>query len=105
MRQENIDYVDFLERKEKFGSAIESLKACYEKLDLIRELYDTYYDNTNSFEEDCFTADIVYLIGAIASDDKYLVEADEHQLDFEQRLNEMFPAEHPIFKYMQRATN
>lgn len=74
-------------------------------LKLIKEVHDVFYNNTSTFDNFEYSADIIYLMGAIASGGQYDVTPESHDLDFEERVFELFPEGHPVRKYLVRESS
>ena len=69
------------------------------KINLLSEIYHTFYDNTNSFEQ--LGEHLSYLLGAVINDDQYVFFTDDkNQKEFMEFLNEHFPKDHAIHKYV-----
>lgn len=71
-----------------------------DKLDLVREVYNKFYDATESFEANNVGSHLSYLLGSIANDDEFIIDNDENQFEFFKLLRTLFGPSHPVFKYI-----
>lgn len=69
------------------------------KIDLLKELYETCYENTDSFVDGDppIGADLAYLMGAILTDDEVRWEEERQTVEF---LRDIFGSDHPLWEYV-----
>jgi hypothetical protein len=72
------------------------------RLDLISRVYETCYDNTESFYVDNVGGCVAYLLGEIANDGSYVLYAplDDEEIKQMRWLLETFDKDHDIWKFI-----